>query len=133
MSVISLNVTATKQQNTLPAQQFMLNGVLFQLEVAQTRQELQIGLMGRASLAANEGMLFVFPDVRRHGIWMHNVKIPLTVAWLDQQMKVIHVEKLFPCRIKYCPTFRPKKPSAFVVELAIDVQINVGDRLIYRN
>ncbi len=111
----------------------MINGTLFQLELALNRQQLQIGLMGRTFLAKNKGMLFVFPSMRQHGIWMKNMIIPLTVAWLDKQLNVISVKNLYPCKVKKCPIFKPNVPSSFVVELALNTPISLGDRLIMAN
>ena len=131
MMGFNMNAQALNLQNSLATQQFMINGTNYQLEVAQTRYQLQMGLMGRTSLARDKGMLFVFPNYRRHGIWMKNMAIPLTVAWLDKRLNVISVHKLMPCKTKDCPITKPIQPSAYVVELNINDNIAVGDRLSF--
>ena len=40
------------------------------VEVADTPSEREHGLMGRASLPANAGMVFTFPADRRGAFWM---------------------------------------------------------------
>ena len=130
MALISQNANALTDQGTLPTQQFMINGAIYQIEIAQTRQQLQIGLMGRTSIARNKGMLFVFPQFRSHGIWMKNMLIPLKVAWLDKQLNVIAVKKLMPCQTKQCPVSKPSIASAYVVELNVKDKIRIGDKLI---
>jgi len=129
MILINQNANAFNHQNSLATQQFMINGAIYQLEIAQTRQQLQFGLMGRTSIAKNKGMLFVFPQFRRHGIWMKNMVIPLTVAWLDKQLNIIAVKKLIPCQSKECPVAKPPISSAYVVELNANSQLNIGDKL----
>ena len=124
----SVNANALNRQSLLPTHQFMINGTIVQLEIAQTRLQLKIGLMGRSLMPRNKGMLFVFPQFRRHGIWMKNMLIPLTVAWLDKQLKVIAVKKLMPCRARNCSISKPPIASAYVVELNVDHQLSIGDQ-----
>lgn len=123
------NIYAFNGQLTFPTRQFMINDEIYQLEIAHSRQQLQMGLMGRQSLAKNKGMLFVFPKVQRHGIWMKNMSISLTVAWLDKQFKVIYVNKLKPCQQRDCPVTKPQMASAYVIELNSDNQISIGDQI----
>jgi uncharacterized protein len=72
---------------------FGLHGaeVPFTIEVAENNQQRQWGLMGRSELPENQGMLFLDP---RGAIWMFNVKIDLSVAFLDQSSKIISIEDL---------------------------------------
>lgn len=128
--VVHFNASAQNRQNALAIQQFTINGSNYQLEIAQTRHQLQIGLMGRSTLPSNRGMLFVFPNYRHHAIWMKNMSIPLTVAWLDKRLTVIAVHKLMPCKVKNCPITKPAKASAYVLELNINDNLSVGDRLL---
>ncbi len=41
------------------------------------------GLSGRASLATDGGMLFVFPDVAPRAFWMNEMLIPIDIIWLN--------------------------------------------------
>lgn len=120
---------AIEQNNGLAIQQFMINGSIYQIEIAQTPQQLQKGLMGRTELGKDKGMLLVFPQFRRQGIWMQGMLVPLTVAWLDRQFNVLTVHQLFPCKVLNCPITKPKLPAAYVLELALDNAIRVGDQL----
>lgn len=126
--LMSFNCAAQNSQSKLSIKQFKVNHKIYQLEIAKTSKQLQLGLMGRKYIANNDGMLFVFPQIKRHGIWMKNMSIPLTVAWLDQQFNVIHVEKLKPCQQLYCPVYKPNKPSSYVVELNVNEDIKVGEK-----
>lgn len=65
-------------------------------EVAATEATRTRGLMFRESLPANQGMLFVFPVAAAHCMWMRNTPLPLSVAFLDQEGRIINVEEMKP-------------------------------------
>lgn len=41
-------------------------------------------------------MLFVFPEPRRHCMWMHNTQLPLSAAFLDDRGTIINIEDMQP-------------------------------------
>ncbi len=53
------------------------------LEHAITKEQRNLGLMNRPSLAWNHGMTFNYTTPQRITIWMYNAKIDLAVAFLD--------------------------------------------------
>jgi uncharacterized membrane protein (UPF0127 family) len=61
------------------------------LELAQTDEELQNGLMGRRSLGNNSGMLFVFDKTQNLTFWMKDTFIPLDIAFLDQNKTITSI------------------------------------------
>lgn len=65
-------------------------------EVAANQANRMQGLMNRRSMAANQGMLFVFPNADRHCMWMRNTFLPLSVAFLDEEGRIINVEDMAP-------------------------------------
>lgn len=65
-------------------------------EVAATQDTRMQGLMQRKSMPLQHGMLFVFPQVARHCMWMRNTFVPLSVAFLDESGKIINVEDMQP-------------------------------------
>ncbi len=54
------------------------------------------GLMFRQSLAPNHGMLFVFDAKSVQCMWMRNTLIPLSVAFLDDDGRIVNVEDMQP-------------------------------------
>ncbi len=95
------------------------SGADYQVEVARTPEQQAQGLMFRESLAANSGMLFLFPDGAVHKFWMKNTMIPLDMIWMDPQGKVLFVSAdTPPCKADPCPSYGPDVPASSVLEIA---------------
>jgi uncharacterized membrane protein (UPF0127 family) len=69
---------------------------LIRAEVASTFETRAQGLMFRKYLGPNEGMLFVFPQAEAQCMWMKNTLIPLSVAFMDAQGKIVSVSEMQP-------------------------------------
>lgn len=67
-----------------------------QAELAHTEETRARGLMHRKSMTGNHGMLFVFPQASIQCMWMRNTLIPLAVAFIDGQGRIINVEEMRP-------------------------------------
>jgi uncharacterized membrane protein (UPF0127 family) len=52
--------------------------------------------MYRFSLPADHGMLFVFPAPQPLGFWMRNTYIPLSIAYLDADGRILNIEDMAP-------------------------------------
>ncbi len=65
-------------------------------EVAHTPQTRQIGLMHRQAMAEQRGMVFVFERDAQHCMWMRNTYIPLSVAFLDAEGRILNIEDMAP-------------------------------------
>ncbi|MGH2447983.1 MAG: DUF192 domain-containing protein [Chloroflexota bacterium] len=70
--------------------------VLLRLEVADTEAERETGLMNRASLDADSGMVFVWQQLSEDAFWMQNTEIPLSVAFLSQSGKILAIDEMQP-------------------------------------
>ena len=65
-----------------------------QAEVASTQQARQVGLMNRTSMPTDSGMLFIFDQKATHCFWMSNTKIPLAIAFLADDGKIVNIEEM---------------------------------------
>ena len=96
---------AIQSNNSKPAEpQFIKEGNLqfvkdgnsiktIEIEVANTVQEIQQGLMYRQKMDENKGMLFLFPDMQPRGFWMKNTLIPLDIIYVDADKKIVSIQK----------------------------------------
>lgn len=80
----------------MPKLELTIGMYRIEAEVAAGQDERMQGLMNRRVLAPQQGMLFVFPEQRAHCMWMRNTFLPLSVAFLDQQGRVINIEDMEP-------------------------------------
>jgi uncharacterized protein len=63
-------------------------------ELAATDESRQKGMMFRTKMAANDGMLFVFPQIGYHAMWMRNTLINLSVAYMDETGKILSIHEM---------------------------------------
>lgn len=92
--VAALSVKA--QQYTMPILELFAGMHRIEAEVAATPNSRSSGLMQRKAMATQHGMLFIFPAVARHCMWMRNTYLPLSVAFLDEQGGIINIEDMQP-------------------------------------
>jgi uncharacterized membrane protein (UPF0127 family) len=103
-------------------------------ELAVTAEERARGLMFRESLLPDQGMLFVFEVEDYHSFWMKNTLISLDMLWLDKEKRIVHIERdVPPCQADPCPSYTPKRPGSYVLELksgsAERLKLKLFDRL----
>lgn len=102
------------QQPQLPILELFAGMHRIEAEVAATPASRQTGMMLRTFMAPQRGMLFVFPEVAEHCMWMRNTLVPLSVAFLDEKGKIINVEDMKPrSEDNHCAL----KPARYALEM----------------
>ena len=89
---------------------------VLQVQVAQTPEQQQIGLMFRKTMGTNDGMLFIFDEPRQQCFWMKNTLLPLSVAFIADDGSVVNVDDMKPLTLdSHCST----KPVRYVLEMNV--------------
>jgi len=61
------------------------------VEVVETPEARQRGLMYRKQLAPDAGMLFLFERSEHHAFWMHNTLIPLDMIFITPDWRILGI------------------------------------------
>ena len=105
-------------------------------EIADTDAKRAQGLSGRETLGEYEGMLFVFPRADYYGFWMKDMRFPIDIVWIGEDMRIVGITKnvspeTFP------EVFRPPLPARYVLEtksgLADTRAIEIGESISLRD
>lgn len=91
-----------------------VGGIEIQVEIADDADERQRGLMYRESLAEDQGMLFVYPEQRILGFWMRNTLIPLDIAYIDREGRIVDIQQMEP---QTTETHDSAAPAMYALEM----------------
>ena len=80
----------------LPERTLAIGDHKLSVEVASTPGTRETGLMNRFSLQSDHGMLFVFEAPQPLAFWMKNTSIPLSIAFVDRNGRILNIEDMRP-------------------------------------
>jgi uncharacterized membrane protein (UPF0127 family) len=83
-------------------------------EVAANEADREQGLMFRQSMGQNEGMAFLFGAPASVCMWMKNTLIPLSVAFIDADGKIVNIEDM---QAQTLNSHCSKKPVPYALEM----------------
>ncbi|NNK75571.1 MAG: DUF192 domain-containing protein [Maribacter sp.] len=92
--------------------------VRLDIEIAESDYETETGLMYRKGMEENQGMLFIFPDIRQHFFHMKNTEFGLDIIFLDENLRIASIQE----------NAKPfdEKPSPSLVPVMYALEINAG-------
>jgi uncharacterized membrane protein (UPF0127 family) len=112
--LLILTENAAAQGPSLPIIELKAGMYRIEAELADTPAARQTGLMYRTFMPTNTGMLFVFPEKAIHCFWMRNTKLPLTIAFIDDDGKIVNLSDMEPeTQNNHCP----RGPVRFALEM----------------
>jgi len=103
------------------------------VELADTPEERETGLMNRERLAPYDGMVFTWDEPVRASFWMKDTLIPLSIAFWDEGGLILSILDMDPCPADPCPTHDPGVEFVGAVEVRQGLfgtrGVEVGDRV----
>ncbi len=132
----------------LPAVTFQSAGggtATLYVEVADTPELEQCGLMHRTSMPEDQAMLFVFLEDSQGAFWNRNTFIPLTLAWIAADGTIVDLTDMAAVSPQDNPQnntlYTPRAPYRYVIEanqgwfarhgVAIGDHASVADAVAY--
>lgn len=115
LALTTAQVQAQEQpQLNLPRATLGAGMHLIHAQLALTPEQRQTGLMFRAEMPQQEGMLFVFEEPSEQCFWMKNTLLPLTAAFVSDDGTIVNLVDMQPKTTdSHCST----KPVRFVLEM----------------
>jgi uncharacterized membrane protein (UPF0127 family) len=86
----------TRAQARLQTIKLLIGSKEVTAELAVTAEQVQTGMMFRTSMAADDGMLFVFGQPHQASFWMKNTYVPLTTAYIDPEGVIRELHEFHP-------------------------------------
>jgi uncharacterized membrane protein (UPF0127 family) len=88
----------------------------FQIELAESNREIQIGMMWRKSMSKNVGMLFLMPEEKIQSFWMKNTYVPLDIIYINSERRVVSIiNNAKPMSENPLPSM---EPANFILEVS---------------
>lgn len=101
------------------------------VEVALTPAQLEQGLKYRRRLGKDRGMLFVFSRPARRSFWMKDTLIPLSIAFIDREGRIIDIRDMEPDG--GAESHSPDRPFLYALEMNRgwfeNNDVRIGDRV----
>ena len=98
----------------LPTASISVDGNPVTVELADTPDLRRQGLMERAALQPDHGMLFVYPNERPRSFWMKNTPLPLLIAFLDTHGRIVRIADMAPLDETATPS---RYPAMYALEM----------------
>ncbi len=93
----------------LPTAKLTIDGHPLTAELAITHADRQQGLMHRDSMPTDHGMLFVYADHKVRGFWMKDTRLPLSIAFADEQGVIVKIDEMRPFDTERTSSLYPAK------------------------
>ena len=89
-------LVGTARGDSLPTIELKIGSSRVVAEVAATIPTRTLGLMNRFSLQPDHGMLFVFDSAQPQAFWMKNTYIPLSIAFIAADGRILNIDDMAP-------------------------------------
>ncbi len=104
----------------------VLDGTRWRMAVADAPEHWAQGLQGVALFGSVDGVWFVFPDDVEAPFWMRGASLPLDIAFVDAEGRVLATRTMPTCDAQPCPTYRPDRPYRSALETRAGQLVGIG-------
>lgn len=98
----------------MKTQQIYIGNTKLKVKVAKSSEEHALGLQNTPNLNEDEGMLFSYPQTKILAFWMKDTTIPLSIAFIDENKRIIQIEDMEPLSEE---SVKSSKPAMFALEV----------------
>lgn len=91
------------------------------VEIAETPDQHERGLMFRDKMGPDEGMLFIFKNEETRFFWMKNTLIDLSIGYFDKNGTLIDVQEMVSGKgvpDPQLPSYASAKPAKYALEMS---------------
>ncbi len=93
-----------------------LGSATIRADLATTSAARSQGLSGRAGLAEDEGLLFVFVRDGQYSFWMKDMRFPIDIIWIAADKRIVEVASEVAPET-YPHSFTSRELARFVLEV----------------
>lgn len=125
-----LMASACGGADALPTTTITVDGTRLVVEIADDPEERAQGLMMRDHLPAGRGMIFVYPESEPRSFWMKDTRIPLSIAFLDDEGVIKRMADMAPLSLEHTKSVYPARYALEVNKgWFAEHGVQVGDRV----
>lgn len=88
------------EKRVTKAMKISINGNDLDVSLAEDEFSRSSGLMNTTKLEKDAGMLFRWPDSSPRSFWMKDTSLPLDIAFIASDGKIINIEQMTPFSLK---------------------------------
>jgi uncharacterized membrane protein (UPF0127 family) len=88
--------SAVLDEYGFPTTEIQIGAQTLEVELAETQEQQLKGLRFRRTLADNAGMVFFFLAPQRVSFWMKDASIPLSIAFIESDGKIVQIRNMQP-------------------------------------
>ena len=115
--LLSNLIYAKTQSPVFSKKKIVINKVVLDVEVAETQEQHNYGLMNRDHLPENLGMMFVFKESEIRSFWMKNTFIDLSIGYFDQNKVLFQILDMKATNLaqKEFPSYSSSGPAQYAL------------------
>jgi uncharacterized membrane protein (UPF0127 family) len=116
---VALSTQSNQHKVEFEKVKIRLASKVLEVEIADTPETREHGLMFRSHLPVDGGMLFVFPHEQSMAFWMKNTLIPLSIGYFDNHKSLIETLEMVPAVLGDIQpkTYPSSRPAMYALEM----------------